>query len=168
MTGETQENTDASRRWGGVSRLFGEVGLQRLLKAHVMVIGVGGVGSWAAEMLARSGVGKISLVDMDDVCESNINRQIHALQGTIGKSKVAVMAERLREIHPSCEVVEHHAFFTASTADSLLLDQPDWIFDAIDSMRHKVLLITRCKERGIPLLGFRRRWRAQRPDPGDH
>lgn len=140
------------KRFGGVFRLYGPDGFERISKAHVVIIGVGGVGSWAAEMLARSGVGKITLVDLDDVCESNINRQVHALQGTIGQSKVSAMANRMREINPTCEVIETHQFFTQSSCDAILSGSIDYVFDAIDSMRHKIILLKACKWKKIPLL----------------
>ncbi len=141
-----------NKRFGGLVRLHGPEAWERIRNARVMVIGIGGVGSWAAEMLARSGVGTIHLVDLDDVCESNINRQIHALEGTIGKSKVAVMAERIRQIDPDCTVVEHDEFFTQRNAEQLVNEDIDVVFDAIDSMRHKITLLKRCRWMKIPLI----------------
>ncbi|HAQ87476.1 MAG TPA: tRNA threonylcarbamoyladenosine dehydratase, partial [Pseudomonas sp.] len=90
------------QRFGGIARLYGSEGLQRLAAAHVAVVGIGGVGSWAAEALARSGVGEISLFDLDDVCITNTNRQVHALEGAVGKPKVDEMAARIRAINPAC------------------------------------------------------------------
>lgn len=141
-----------AKRFGGVFRLYGAEGFQRIQNAHVIVIGIGGVGSWAAEMLARSGVGKLSLVDMDDVCESNINRQVHAVQPSIGQAKVTAMADRIRMINPDCEVVERHEFFTQSNCDSILSGEIDYVFDAIDSLRHKIILLKACKWKKIPVL----------------
>ena len=143
---------DIGKRFGGVVRLYGPEAWSRIRNARAMVIGIGGVGSWGAEMLARSGVGTLHLVDLDDVCESNINRQIHALQSTIGQSKVSVMANRIREIAPDCNVVEHHEFFTQRNADQLVNEDIDIVFDAIDSMRHKIVLLKRCRWMKIPLI----------------
>lgn len=138
-------------RFGGIERLFGKEALSQLQGAHVAIVGVGGVGCWAAEMLARSGVGKITLIDADELCVTNINRQIHALDSTVGKSKVQVMAERIKDINSDCKVTCHEQFFMASTADELLIDY-DYLVDAIDSVKHKVLLLAECLQRKIPLV----------------
>lgn len=143
---------DIETRFGGIARLYSTVGLQRLTKAHVCVVGIGGVGSWAVEALARSGIGQLTLVDLDDVCVSNVNRQLHALDGEIGKSKVEVMANRVRSINPECIVHEVLQFFTPGTADSLLASKFDYLFDAIDHVSNKCLLITQCRDRGIPII----------------
>lgn len=142
----------SSKRFGGIFRLYGPKGFHKIERSHVIVIGIGGVGSWAAELLARSGVGKITLVDLDDVCESNINRQVHALQSTIGQPKISAMAGRIREVNPDCEVIETHQFFTQSSCESILSGEIDFVFDAIDSLRHKVVLLKACKWKKIPLL----------------
>jgi tRNA A37 threonylcarbamoyladenosine dehydratase len=139
-------------RFGGVGRLFGRVGLERLQAAHVCVVGVGGVGSWTVEGLARSGVGSLTLVDLDDVCVTNVNRQLPALDGQIGRPKVAVLAERARLINPECRVEETHEFFTKTTADRLLGTRFDFVVDAIDLMSQKALLIAACRERGLRVL----------------
>src|SRR5687767_8221933 len=139
-------------RFGGVGRLFGRVGLERLRAAHVCVMGVGGVGSWTVEGLARSGVGALTLVDLDDVCVTNVNRQLPALDGQIGRPKVAVLAERVRSINPECRVEAITEFFTESSATRLLATPFDFVVDAIDRMSHKALLIARCRERGIPVI----------------
>ena len=144
--------SDIPRQFGGIGRLYGPDGYEKLKKSTIMIIGIGGVGSWAAELLARSGVGKLRLVDLDDVCESNINRQIHATHPEIGKPKISAMRERIQLIAPQCEVIEHHEFFTQSSSESLLETEPDVIFDAIDSLRHKILLLKLCRRRKIPLL----------------
>lgn len=149
---EHQAKIDSAKRFGGVLRLYGSEGFSKIRRAHVMVIGIGGVGSWAVEMLARSGVGKLSLVDLDDVCESNINRQIHALQSTIGQTKVGAMAERVREINPVCEVITHHQYLTRSNSETILTQGIDYVFDAIDSLRHKVVILNTCRQRKLPLL----------------
>lgn len=137
-------------RFGGVARLYGEAGLARLRAAHVCVVGLGGVGSWVAEALARSGIGEITLIDADDVCVSNTNRQLHALAGNYGKSKAIALAERIRAIAPECRAHPIQAFFTAKTADELLGRTYDALVDAIDGMGNKAHLIAECKKRGIP------------------
>ncbi len=144
------KKTDKSR-FGGIERLFGDTELSKLENSHVAVVGVGGVGCWAAEMLARSGVGKITLIDADELCVTNINRQIHALDSTVGQSKVQVMAQRIADINPACEVVCHESFFMAQNADQLLIPY-DCLIDAIDSIKHKILLLTECLKRNIPVV----------------
>jgi tRNA A37 threonylcarbamoyladenosine dehydratase len=140
------------RRFGGVGRLFGDEGLERLGKSHVAVIGLGGVGSWAVEALARSGVGQLTLVDLDDVCISNVNRQIHALDGELGKPKVEVVSARVRAINPYCIVHPLQMFFLKSNAAEILSTQFDAVLDAIDSPARKCLLIALCREKGIPIV----------------
>ena len=149
---EQQAKIDSAKRFGGIVRLYGSEGFEKIRQAHVMVIGIGGVGSWAVEMLARSGIGKLSLVDMDDVCESNINRQAHALQSTIGQAKTEAMANRVRDINPACEVIAHHQYLTQSNSETLLTEGSDYVFDAIDSLRHKVVILNTCREKKLPLL----------------
>jgi tRNA A37 threonylcarbamoyladenosine dehydratase len=116
--------SDFDFRFGGIARLYGKTGLQRLRDAHVMVVGIGGVGSWAVEALARSGVGALSLVDLDEACVSNVNRQLHALDGAIGRSKAELMAERARAIQPSGRFTAIQEFFTEDNAARLLGLQP--------------------------------------------
>lgn len=140
------------RRFDRAARLFTEPGLHKLLGARVLVIGVGGVGSFAAEALARSGVGTIGLVDFDRVCVTNMNRQLHAMQGTIGRSKVEVMAERLRLIHPAGEVETFPVFYQSQTSEEILQGPIDFVIDAIDNMSAKAHLIATCLRRGIPLV----------------
>src|SRR5436189_3890398 len=111
--------TAYERRFGGVGRLVGAEGLECLKRAHVCVIGLGGVGSWAVEGLARSGIGELTLVDLDDVCISNVNRQLHALDGTFGKPKVEVMAQRAAAINPECKIHARHEFFLKSNAEAI-------------------------------------------------
>ena len=143
---------DYTSRFGGLGRLYGEASLQKLRDAHVCVIGIGGVGTWAAEALGRSGIGKLTLVDMDDVCITNTNRQLPAMEGEIGRPKVQVMAERLRRINPECEVVEVHDFFTQKTSEGLLATRYDYLVDAIDDPSRKALMLVMCRERGIPVV----------------
>ena len=137
-------------RFGGIARLYGKSGLEKLRAAHVCVVGIGGVGTWAAESLARSGIGVLTLVDLDEICESNINRQLHALNETIGRAKVEVMAERIRAINPDCHVGAEQKFFNAQTADELLAPKYDFVLDAIDSVANKALLLARCRNKNLP------------------
>lgn len=144
---------DFDFRFSGTARLYGREGLKALRGAHVAVVGIGGVGSWVVEALARSGVGKLSLVDLDDVCASNVNRQVHALNGTIGKTKVAVMEERARAIQPTCDVVARHEFFNRkSAAEFFEAGAYSVVVDAIDSLSSKCLLIAECRKRGVPVV----------------
>ena len=108
--------SDYEQRFGGLQRLYGTGGLARLRRAHVCVVGVGGVGSWAVEALARSGIGALTLVDLDDICVSNVNRQLHSLDGQIGRAKVDAMAERVRGINAECVVQARLEFFTETSA----------------------------------------------------
>ena len=140
------------RRFGGVGRLYGRDGLERLRRAHVCVIGLGGVGSWAVEALARSGVGQLSLVDLDDVCISNVNRQLHAVVGELGQPKVEAMARRVQAINPDCLPHPVQAFFLKSIAAEILQTRFDYVLDAIDSPSRKCLLIAQCRERTIPVI----------------
>ena len=139
-------------RFAGIARLYGIEGLERLRAAHVAVVGIGGVGSWAAEALARSGVGEISLFDMDDVCVSNTNRQLHALDSTIGRSKVEVMAERIRSINPDCVVHAVADFVTRDTMAECITPELDFVIDCIDSVNAKAALTSWCKRRKIQMV----------------
>ncbi|SDH50014.1 tRNA A37 threonylcarbamoyladenosine dehydratase [Pseudomonas flavescens] len=140
------------QRFAGIARLYGRQGAQRLAAAHVAVVGIGGVGSWVAEALARSGVGEISLFDLDDVCLSNTNRQAHALQGQVGRAKVAVMAERLRAINPACVVHEVADFVTRDSMAGYITVELDAVVDCIDSVAAKAALIAWCKRRKITIV----------------
>ncbi len=139
------------QRFGGIGRLYGREGLQRLADSHVAVVGIGGVGSWAAEALARSGVGEISLFDLDDVCVTNTNRQVHAIEGSVGKAKVEVMAARIRAINPACRVHAVADFVTRETMAEYIVDF-DYLIDCIDSVAAKAALIAWCKRRKIPVI----------------
>lgn len=144
---------DAAQRFGGVARLYGRGALARLAAAHVCVIGLGGVGSWTVEALARSGIGALTLVDLDDLCVTNVNRQIHALEGTIGRPKAEVLAERVRLIHPGCRVEARVEFFADSSADRILgAARFDYVVDAIDSLKNKLLAIVRCRAEGLRIV----------------
>ncbi len=140
------------QRFGGIARLYGVEGAQRLAAAHVAVVGVGGVGSWAAEALARCGVGEISLFDLDDVCITNTNRQLHALEGNVGRAKVEAMAERLRAINPACTVHAVADFVTRETMAEHITQDLDFVIDCIDSVPAKAALIAWCKRRKIGIV----------------
>ncbi|MDT7849822.1 tRNA threonylcarbamoyladenosine dehydratase [Methylophilus sp. VKM B-3414] len=145
-------DVEMARRFSGVRRLYGEPGLARLQQAHVMVIGIGGVGSWAAEALARNAVGKLTLVDLDNIAESNMNRQIHALSGNLGKAKVTAMQERIAEINPVCVVNEIEDFVTPDNLAQMLAGQPDLIVDCMDDTKAKIALAAYCKQHRLPLV----------------
>ncbi len=132
--------------------LVGKAGMDRLKSASVAVFGVGGVGGFAAEALARAGVGRLTLIDFDDICLTNVNRQIHALDGTIGRAKVQVMAERCRAINPQIEIEPLKAFFKAESADELLGRGYDHVLDCIDHITAKLHLLQSCRERGLPVI----------------
>ena len=139
------------RRFGGVARLYGEAALARLADSHACVIGLGGVGSWAAEALARSGIGRLTLIDLDHIAESNINRQIHATDATLGAAKVAAMQERIAGIAPRCAVQAIEAFISADNVSDLVPDDA-WLIDAIDQPRAKAALIALAASRHQPLI----------------
>lgn len=141
-----------SRRFSSVSRVYGEEGVQRLWQSHVVVIGIGGVGSWAAEALARSGVGTLTLIDLDHVAESNINRQVHALSSTVGAAKVDVMAARIREISPDITLRTVDAFIGPGEENALIPADADAVIDAIDAVRAKASLIAWCVARKLPIV----------------
>ena len=144
--------SDFETRFGGIARLYGQSGLERLRAAHVCVVGIGGVGTWSAEALARSGIGALTLVDLDEVCASNINRQLHALTETVGRAKVEVMAERIRAINPDCRVIADQKFFNEQSAAELLTPKFDFVLDAIDSVTNKVLLLANCRQKNLPVV----------------
>ncbi len=139
-------------RFGGIARLYGREGLARLGKCHVAIVGIGGVGSWATEALARTGIGQITLIDLDEVCQTNTNRQLPALQGQIGRPKVDVMAERLRQINPDCKVNAVMDFISEKTLPDYITNDMDAVADCIDSVKSKVALIAWCKRRKIPIV----------------
>jgi len=144
-------NVDWDRRFGGLRRLYGEAGADRLRTAHVAVVGVGGVGSWAAEALARSGIGRLTLVDLDHVAESNINRQIHALDATLGAAKVSAMTDRIGGYHPGCVVRAVDAFAAPDNWPALLGKHPvDALIDACDDGAAKLHLAAWALAAGVP------------------
>lgn len=139
-------------RFSRLDLLVGKDGLARLAAASVAVFGVGGVGSYAVEALARGGIGRLTLVDFDDICLTNVNRQLHALDGTIGRAKVQVMAERCRAINPAAQVEPVKAFYAAENAAELLDRGYDYVLDCIDHITAKLHLLQSCKERGLPVI----------------
>lgn len=151
---ESSDNDiDFERRFGGIARLYGAEALARFRSAHVCVIGVGGVGSWVVEALARSAIGHITMIDLDNVAESNVNRQIHALTDTLGKAKVVALAERIAQINPYCKVSEVEDFISADNLDDMICARGyDYVIDAIDSVAAKTALIAYCRTKGIRLI----------------
>jgi len=139
---------DYERRFGGIERLYGTGALLRLAAAHVVVVGIGGVGSWAAEALARSGLGRLTLIDLDHVAESNVNRQIQALESTLGAAKVVAMRERIAAINPSCVVNVVEEFVDEANV-ATLIPPCEAVIDAIDQVRAKAALIAWCRRAGI-------------------
>src|SRR5687767_11894048 len=144
--------SDFEARFGGIQRLYGRAGMERLRAAHVAVIGVGGVGSWTVEALARSGIGKLTLIDADEVCVSNVNRQLPAVDGEIGIAKVEALAKRMRAINPELVIDTKQDFFTPESAETLLSEKFDYVVDAIDSLSNKALLISECRRRGLRVI----------------
>lgn len=140
---------DVSARFRGTQQLLGEDSFARVARSSVCVVGLGGVGSWCVEALARSGVGGITLVDLDEVCETNINRQVHALSTTVGRSKAELLGERVGLINPDCCTTIVKKFFSATTADSILANPFDLVIDTIDRNENKTLLLAECVARGI-------------------
>lgn len=139
-------------RFSGIARLYGQEALARFHASHITIIGVGGVGCWVAESLARSGIGKLTLVDLDDICVTNTNRQLHALHETVGQSKAIVMSERLRAINPEIEVNVRQEFFGQQSAEDILSEAGDFVVDAIDAIKAKCLLLALCREKEIPVI----------------
>ncbi|MDP2418303.1 tRNA threonylcarbamoyladenosine dehydratase [Rhodoferax sp.] len=163
MTGAEPSRPDTSesfeRRFGGLRRLYGVEGAQRIFDAHVVVVGMGGVGSWSVEALARSGVRRLTLIDLDHVSESNINRQIHALEPTLGQSKAEAMRERIALIHPDCLVDVIDDFVTPDNWPALMtsalgqgVHQPSALIDACDQVRAKTALAVWAVSNGVPFV----------------
>ena len=139
-----------SDRFVGFKQLVGDEAFTRIANASVCVVGLGGVGSWTVEALARSGVGALTLVDLDEVCITNVNRQLHALSTTIGASKAEVLGDRCRAINPNCKITVLKKFFTSKTADEILGPGFSLVVDTIDSAEHKTALLAECARRQIP------------------
>lgn len=140
------------RRFDRIGRLVGDAAMARLFSSHVMVIGLGGVGSFAVEALARSGVGRLTLVDFDRVCITNSNRQVQAAQGTIAKPKAHVLADRVRAINPQAVARPLAVFYSARNSAAILDERPDFVVDAIDNITAKCHLLATCRERKIPVV----------------
>ena len=144
---------DFERRFGGIARLYGAPALAAFRRAHVCVIGVGGVGSWAVEALARSAIGEITLIDLDHLAESNVNRQIHALTDTLGQAKVGALADRIAQINPECRVHGVEEFIDPDNVAALITPgRFDYVIDAIDNTRAKTALVVHCRQHQIPLI----------------
>ncbi|WP_299073073.1 tRNA cyclic N6-threonylcarbamoyladenosine(37) synthase TcdA [uncultured Paraglaciecola sp.] len=143
---------DQKQRFGGTQRLYGASGTDILRQSHVCVVGIGGVGSWVAEGLARTALGHITLIDLDDLCVTNTNRQIHALQNTVGEAKVAAMATRIMHINPECTVTQIEDFVTPDNVAELLNNNFDYVVDATDSIKAKAAMIAYCKRNKIPMI----------------
>lgn len=146
------DELDFARRFGGVSRLYGVDGLARLQATHICVIGIGGVGSWAAEALARNAVGTITLIDLDNIAESNVNRQLHAVDGAFGKAKVTAMADRIKLINPTASVIEIEDFVTIENASAMLNRDFDGVIDCVDDAKAKAAIAGFCNSNNIPLV----------------
>ena len=133
-------------------RIMGGEALSRLAEAHVAVFGLGGVGGHAAEALARAGVGALSLIDMDTVDETNLNRQLVALRSTIGRNKTDVLAERIADIDPDCRVTKYTMFYLPETADAIDISRFDYVIDAVDTVAAKICLVEKAREAGVPII----------------
>jgi tRNA A37 threonylcarbamoyladenosine dehydratase len=152
MTVEELENYKLHRRFDRMGRLVGDRRMKRLLESHVMVLGLGGVGSWAAESIVRSGVGEVTLVDFDEICITNFNRQLHALNGMVGKQKAPVMAERMKSINPGLKVNAFAKFYNVAHCEEIFARRPDFVIDAIDNVTAKCHLLDYCLSNQIPLV----------------
>jgi tRNA A37 threonylcarbamoyladenosine dehydratase len=146
------EQMDSIRRFGGISRLYGVKGLAKLQSMHVCIIGIGGVGSWAAEAVARNAVGMITLIDLDNISESNVNRQLHALEGEFGKAKVTAMGERIRLINPAAVIHEIENFVSVENVNEILNQNFDGVIDCIDDAKAKAAIAAFCQQKNIPLV----------------
>jgi tRNA A37 threonylcarbamoyladenosine dehydratase len=155
---EMLDDVDFDRRFGGIARLYGERALERFRAAHVCVVGVGGVGSWIVEALARSAIGRLTLIDLDNVAESNINRQIQALSTTIGMPKIEALKQRIALINPYCQVDLVEDFIDPDNIPQMIGEgragnaRYDYVVDAIDSVKAKAALIAYCSQHAIPLV----------------
>lgn len=148
---DPRHEADYAARFDGLRRLYGQAGVTRMRNAHMVVIGIGGVGSWSAEALARSGFERISLIDLDDVCITNVNRQLHALDTTLGRPKIEVMCERLRLINPWIDVRAIEGFITPHNIERMLPPDTDYVIDAIDHVGAKCALLHHCRRQRLPV-----------------
>jgi tRNA A37 threonylcarbamoyladenosine dehydratase len=142
-------NDNVKTRFGGIARLYGEAGLYAFQKSHVAVVGIGGVGSWAAEALARSGIGEITLIDLDDICVTNTNRQVHALSSTVNHAKVDVMKARIADINPECKVHVIEDFVTAENVVEYISENTPFVIEATDSIKAKAAIVAHCKRKKL-------------------
>lgn len=138
---------DAERRFGGLERLYGPGSTARLRGGHVAIAGIGGVGSWCAEALARCGVGRLTLIDLDHVAESNVNRQVHALDSTLGQSKIVAMAQRIKDINPECTLQLADDFVSPDNVDAIVPEDADMVIDCTDQAAAKIALILEARRR---------------------
>jgi len=143
---------DLKRRFGGIIRLYGSKKFKKFQSSHVCIIGIGGVGSWVAESMARNGLGQITLIDMDHISESNINRQIHALDSSLGQSKVEAMKLRMLDINPNCKINCQDFFLEEDNISDLISKRFDFVIDAIDQTKIKILLAEHCLDHSIPFI----------------
>jgi tRNA threonylcarbamoyladenosine dehydratase len=148
----TEDNYTLHRRFDRMGRLVGDDMMKKLFNTHVMIIGLGGVGSWAAEAITRSGVGRITIIDHDEICITNANRQIHAVQGVVGHKKALILAERLRKINPQAKIEALPVFYNKDTAEQIFGLQPDYVLDAIDNLTAKTHLLNECRTRGVKVI----------------
>lgn len=148
----TEDNYTLHRRFDRMGRLVGDDMMKKLFNTHVMIIGLGGVGSWAAEAITRSGVGRITIIDHDEICITNANRQIHAVQGVVGHKKAVILAERLRKINPQAKIEALPVFYNKDTAEQIFGLQPDYVLDAIDNLTAKTHLLNECRTRGVKVI----------------
>jgi tRNA A37 threonylcarbamoyladenosine dehydratase len=144
--------SDFDSRFGGIERLYGDLGIDTFREAHVAVIGIGGVGSWVAEALARTGIGELTLIDQDDICITNVNRQIHAITDSVGQMKTTVMSERIHAINPECLVHEIPEFINKDNVADFLNESISYVVDAIDSVKDKAAVIAFCRRHKIPVI----------------
>lgn len=152
LTPAELENYTLHRRFDRMGRLVGDLKMKKLMDSHVMIIGLGGVGSWAAESIVRSGVGHVTLVDFDEICVTNFNRQLHALQGLVGKDKAEVMGERMRKINPQAKIEVVSRFYNANHCAEIFQNHPDYVIDAIDNVTAKCHLLHFCHSQKIPII----------------
>ena len=153
INSQPEHEVDFERRFGGIARLYGERALARFRAAHVCVVGVGGVGSWAVEALARSAIGHLTLIDLDNVAESNINRQIQALSNTVGQAKITALAERIALINPYCTVTQIEDFVEPDNLEQMIgAHGYDYVLDATDSVKAKAALLAYGRQHGIPMI----------------
>lgn len=149
---DTTLSQDYLYRFGGIARLYGQEGLAALARAHFVVVGLGGVGTWVAEALARSGVGTLTLIELDEICVTNTNRQLHALASTVGKSKNSILAARLKDINPEITLHSIEDFLTAKNIHELIGEQHHVVIDAVDSSAVKAALVAHCSRSKIRLV----------------